>query len=1134
MATVGDLRVNISTNTSSFNRGMQDVNRQLKVAQAEFRNASSSLKDFGKGTDGLRVKSDYLTKSVDLQKQKVQALKEQYAKSKAETGENSKETQNLAVQYNNAQAKLNNLERDLKKTNDTLKLQTNAFTKLGDALTSAGKKMQAVGDKMTSMGKSLSAKVTAPIIGIGTAAAKMSMDFEDSLAKVSTIADTTQVPMVDLRKEILKLSNDTGIASSEIANNVYDAISAGQKTGDAVNFVSNSTKLAKAGFAEAGQSLDLLTTIMNAYEMEASEVTKVSDVLINTQNLGKVTVGELSASMGKVIPTAKAFGVNLEQVAAGYAIMTAKGIKSAETTTYMASMFNELGKSGTKASDVVKEVGGKSFQELIASGKSVGDVLAMMDQYAKKNSLSLADLFGSAEAGKAALLLANNAGQDFNSMLESMNNTAGATDEAFAKVSNTTGEKFRRSLNQLKNAGIQLGDALAPVVSKIAESFAKLTEKLNSLSPAQMEAVAKIGLLIAAIGPLLIIGGKIAAGIGSLLTLFGTISGAIAVVTTGVAAATPAIGALAAVFTFLTGPAGIAIAAIAAVAAAGVALYKHLSKASIEAQEFGDEVSESTQKAMGAYEELDNNVGQSLMNMKIKHEKVSKEAADSITANFSEMSNQITSKMNEGFNADYETMSNFMAKSGALRDADSQDILNRMQEQHNFEVGIVEQGNARISEIMRSAADQNRELTTQEMHEINTIKDNMMTEAINTMSQGEVEQRSLLERQKQNASIISAEQAAEVVKNSANQRDQVIAAAEEEYDKTVQSIIRQRDEKGTISADEAQRLISAAEHQKEESVNSAQGMHQEIVMEAQKQAEEHINNVDWETGEIKTKWQIMKEDVSAKAEEIKTNVSETWNSIKETASETWNNMKETTSTAWGEIQGKIEEHGGGIQGAIGMTMDYAKVGWEQCFNYMDEVTGGTMSAIKSKVEEHGGGIKGIIGATTEYAQTGWEQAFNAMDNVTGGKLSSMSDAVSRGLGSVKDFFSNLDLPEIKIPHIKMPHFSASGEFSLKPLRVPDISVDWYHAGGIFTRPTVLGGIGVGDSYKGSGSNAEAVLPLDALWQQLDKNFERLEQKLNSDEGSTFIVPIYMDSNKISEYTYRKVDGNFALAGKRVR
>ena len=163
--------------------------------------------------------------------------------------------------------------------------------------------------------------------------------FEDAMAKVSTIADTTEVPLDELRSQILALSSQTGISANEIADNVYNAISAGQKTGDAVNFVTNSTKLAKAGFADAGAALDVLTTILNAYGMEASEVTNVSDMLIQTQNLGKTTVAELSSSMGKVIPTANAYHVQLDQLCAGYAKMTANGVATAESTTYMNSML---------------------------------------------------------------------------------------------------------------------------------------------------------------------------------------------------------------------------------------------------------------------------------------------------------------------------------------------------------------------------------------------------------------------------------------------------------------------------------------------------------------------------------------------------------------------------------------------------------------------------------------------------------------------------------------------------------------------------------------------------------------------------------------------------------------------------
>lgn len=67
-----------------------------------------------------------------------------------------------------------------------------------------------------------------------------------------------------MQSAIVDLSNETGIAAGNISEDVYNAISAGQKTGDAVNFVRNSTKLATAGFAESSSTLDVLTTILNA------------------------------------------------------------------------------------------------------------------------------------------------------------------------------------------------------------------------------------------------------------------------------------------------------------------------------------------------------------------------------------------------------------------------------------------------------------------------------------------------------------------------------------------------------------------------------------------------------------------------------------------------------------------------------------------------------------------------------------------------------------------------------------------------------------------------------------------------------------------------------------------------------
>ena len=116
--------------------------------------------------------------------------------------------------------------------------------------------------------------------------------------------------------------------------------------------------------------MDVLTTILNAYGLEATEVTNVSDMLIQTQNLGKTTVAELSSAMGKVIPTANANSVALDQLCTGYAIMTANGVATAESTTYMNSMLNELGKTGSTTDTILREKTGKSFGELMSSGSS--------------------------------------------------------------------------------------------------------------------------------------------------------------------------------------------------------------------------------------------------------------------------------------------------------------------------------------------------------------------------------------------------------------------------------------------------------------------------------------------------------------------------------------------------------------------------------------------------------------------------------------------------------------------------------------------------------------------------------------------------------------------------------------------
>lgn len=536
------ITVKIGADTTDLSKAMSSANRSISTTQKQLNEVQKALKLDPSNTELLAQKYRLLTEKADETRKKLQTLKD--AQSQVEE------------QYQNGeidQGKYDAFRRELITTENQLKELEKDVARSNVTINSFGEKMKETGGKLTAAGKAVM-PVSAAVAGIGTAAAVSAVNFEDAMAKVSTIADTTEVPLDELRSQILALSSQTGISANEIADNVYNAISAGQKTGDAVNFVTNSTKLAKAGFADAGSALDVLTTILNAYGMEASEVTNVSDMLIQTQNLGKTTVAELSSSMGKVIPTANAYHVQLDQLCTGYAKMTANGVATAESTTYMNSMLNELGKSGTTVSDILKEKTGKSFAELMENGASLADVLSILKDSADEQNLSFGDLWSSAEAGKAGLILLGDSADDFNATLAQMRESTGAAESAFEKLQ-TNSSKINKAVNAVKNTFIILGgvilDTFSPAINAVTISIQRLCEWVSSLPTGIQTVIVVIGTLIAATGPLLVVLGTLMTSIGSLAPLFSTAVTAIAAFSAGLALPLAPIAAIAAAVTAL-------------------------------------------------------------------------------------------------------------------------------------------------------------------------------------------------------------------------------------------------------------------------------------------------------------------------------------------------------------------------------------------------------------------------------------------------------------------------------------------------------------------------------------------------------------------------------------------------------
>ena len=335
---------------------------------------------------------------------------------------------------------------------------------------------------------------TSQMAGLVKASVNIGAAFETSLAKVGTIADAGKLSVEDLSRQVLATSTDMGIAAADIAEAAYQAISAGQDTTDAVAFAGKAAKLAAAGFTSSSAAVDILTTALNAYGMSADQADHVSDVLLTTQNLGKTSVDELASSMGRVIPLAAAYNVSVENLSGTLAVMTANGIATAEATTYTKSMLNELGSAGSKVGKILQAETGKSFAQLNAEGKSLGDVLQILYDSVGGNSTAFAGLWSSVEAGTGALSLANSGADRFNAVLDQMQHSTGATEAAYATMTDTLQHRVDSLQTAAQNLGITLYEQLEPSLGDAAQwgtdCLTTLTSALSEGGPEAMLAAA--------------------------------------------------------------------------------------------------------------------------------------------------------------------------------------------------------------------------------------------------------------------------------------------------------------------------------------------------------------------------------------------------------------------------------------------------------------------------------------------------------------------------------------------------------------------------------------------------------------------------------------------------------------------
>lgn len=424
------------------------------------------------------------------------------------------------------------------------------FTTAGKSGTNFGtqveKSLGDVQDLLVNAGIAVALKETASAF---IDCAKAADEYETALAKVSTIADNSEISMSDIKNQISKLSQETGKSVADLSESTYQAISASVKTADAVSFTKDANKLAVAGYTETANAVDTLTTVLNAYGLEANQTSKISDMLLKTQNLGKTTVDELSQSLGQVIPIASAYKTNMANVSAAYAQLTKNGIATANAGTGLKGMLNELGKTGSKVADTLQDKTGKTFAELMSSGKSLGDVIKILSDSVNGNSTDFRNLWSNSRAATTALSLFNSGANEFNDTLTAMQQSAGLTDEAYSKMTNTAEFAEQKFKNSAENLKIAIGENISPALEELYDKGSEVLEWLQEFVEQNPETVQNITVFVTAMGTVIAVVTAATTAVKIFNTVTKSLSGPIGWVTL-------ALSALAGVATFVAAKIG--------------------------------------------------------------------------------------------------------------------------------------------------------------------------------------------------------------------------------------------------------------------------------------------------------------------------------------------------------------------------------------------------------------------------------------------------------------------------------------------------------------------------------------------------------------------------------------------------
>lgn len=494
------ITIEIDGNTTKFDRAIKDSNKEVNALNKELKNIDSSLK-FNPGNVEL------LGQKQELLKQKTQAAKEKLEALKAAQADVEKQFANGEIdqgQYNHFQQEVIKAESQVKTFNGQLKetqKELKSMQGLSGVMNKVGDGFKAAGEKMSAIGGKLSKGVTAPIVAIGTAAGAAWKGIDDALDTIVTKTGATGDAMKEFEGNFKNVFTSIPADAQQVGDAIGELNTQFGLTGESleqastqmVQFaeingadITNSTIAAKQAMEQFGASTEELPGFLDTVTAAAQQTGQSTDSIFEAVKRGA--------------PQLKAMGLDMNQSAMMMAKFQQAGLDSTKVLSSMTKAQVQFAKDGKTLQQGMEEF----FTAVEQGGSSVDIINQASEIFGSKNGPMMVEAI---QSGKISL-------EDFTA---SAQNYSGTVAETFDATRDPI-DKMKESLNNLSTLGAELFNTIqevaAPLLEQLVEHIKSLREKWEELSPQTQQTIVKVAAIAAAIGPLLIVLGKMATGIG--------------------------------------------------------------------------------------------------------------------------------------------------------------------------------------------------------------------------------------------------------------------------------------------------------------------------------------------------------------------------------------------------------------------------------------------------------------------------------------------------------------------------------------------------------------------------------------------------------------------------------------------